>query len=210
MQGPEAPYGSSLYDYFEPLSARAEAERDARLRTIDSEASARRYRDEVKAKLTALMDGSGIARGTTPPRIMGTFRKNGLLIDKVLLEVRPQIFCAGLFMRKEGAPLPCPGALGVCGHSQEGKGWEDYQRFAMGLALKGFAVFIFDPSGQGESHQFKPPKGPTFEHSMTGKAWRSAGLLPAAVFVHDAQAALDYLLSRPEVKKGPAAVTGSS
>ena len=210
MQGADIPYGSSLYDYFEPLSARAEAGRDARLRMIDSEASARCYRDGVKSKLTTLVDGSGIARGTTPPRVTGSFRKNGLLVDKVLLETRPGIFCAGLFMRKEGALLPCPGALGVCGHSQEGKGWEDYQRFAMGLALKGFAVFIFDPSGQGESHQFKPAKGATFEHSMTGKAWRSAGWLPAAVFVHDAQAALDYLLSRPEVKKGPVAVTGSS
>lgn len=210
MQSADIPYGSSLYDYFEVLSAKAEAGRDARLSGIDSERSARRYRDEVKAKLTALMDGSGIAGGTTPPRVTKVFRKNGLLIDKVLLEVRQNIFCAGLFMRKENAPLPCPGALGVCGHSQEGKGWEDYQRFAMGLALKGFAVFIFDPSGQGESHQFKPPKGPTFEHSMTGKMWRSAGLLPAAVFVHDARCALNYLLSRPEVKKGPVAVTGSS
>ena len=210
MKGQEIPYGTSLYDYFEVLSARAEAEREAALRRITTADEARRHCAEVRRKLKALMEDTSIPAGTAPPQVAGTFRKNGLLIDKVLFEPRPGIPCAGLFMRREDLAGPFPGALGVCGHSQEGKGWQDYQRFAMGLAKKGFGVLIFDPPGQGESHQFKPPKGPTYEHSTMGKAWRSAGLLPAAVFIHDAQRALDYLLSRPEVKKGPVAVTGSS
>ena len=206
----DIPYCNSLYDYFDLLNNRANEARCKKIFGVSSFEEAQKHCAEVKKKLTSLMGKDKFPCGTTPPQVVATIKKNGVLIDKVLLEVRPGIFTAGLFLRKEGVSSPMPGILGVCGHSNNGKACDSYQSFAFGLALKGFGVLICDPSGQGECHQFDPPPAPTMEHSILGKALRSAGVLTASLFIHDAQRALDYLVSRPEIDGEKIGVTGSS
>ena len=210
MMNTEISYGTSIYDYLETLSAQRDASRREKIFAVSSFEEAQAHSAEVKAKLKALLGKDVFAKGTHAPRILSTIRKNGLLIDKTVIEVRPGIYTAGLFMRREGATGKLPGVLGVCGHSNDGKACEPYQTFAMSLAMKGFGVFIFDPTGQGECHQFKPALTPTAEHSILGKALRCAGLSTTALFIHDARCALDYLLSRPEIDSERIGVTGSS
>ena len=206
----EIQYPNSLYDYLEPLSARADEERSSRIFAVSTAAEALDHCACVKEKLKSLMEKDRFSKGSAAPQVMTTINKNGVLIDKVVLEVRPGIFNAGLFLRKENPSGKMPGVLGVCGHSMNGKAHDDYQAFAFGLALKGFGVLICDPSGQGESHQFKPPLNPTWEHSILGKALRCSGVLTASLFIHDAKCALDYLCSRPEIDPEKIGITGSS
>ena len=206
----EITYGTSIYDYLENLSAQRDASRREKLFAVSSFEEAQAHSAEVKAKLQKFMEADSFAKGTHAPRVLSTIKKNGLLIDKTVLEVRPGIYTAGLFMRREDSPGKIPGVLGVCGHSNDGKACEPYQTFAMSLAMKGFGVFIFDPTGQGECHQFKPALAPTTEHSILGKALRCAGFSTTALFIHDARCALDYLLSRPEIDGERIGVTGSS
>ena len=210
MINQEIPFGTSLYNYMDVLNTQADRRRREKIFSVTNADEARKHSADVKKTLQELMGKNQFSKGTTPPQVVMSFEKNGLLIDKVLLEVRPGIFCAGLFLRRADAQGKMPGILGVCGHSMDGKASETYQTFAQGLALKGFGVLICDPSGQGESHQFNPPQGPTTEHSVLGKALRSAGILTASLFIHDARCALDYLISRPEIIEDQIGVTGSS
>ena len=206
----EIPYGNSLYDYLEVLSSRADEARRSRIFAVSSEEEAKKHCADVKKRLQNLMEQESFPKGSRPPQVTCTIEKNGVLIDKVILEVRPGVFTAGLFFRKKGNAAPMPGVLGVCGHSMNGKASATYQSFAFGLALKGFGVLICDPSGQGECHQFNPPQAPTNEHSILGKALRCCGTLTSALFIHDAKCALDYLVSRPEIIPDQIGVTGSS
>lgn len=210
MINPEIPYGTSLFDYLDVLNTKADQRRREKIFAVSDREQAQTHCASVKKTLKDLMEKHVFAKGSTPPQVVMTFEKNGLLIDKVLLEVRPGIFCAGLFMRRADAQGKMPGILGGCGHSMDGKASPTYQTFAQGLALKGFGVLICDPSGQGESHQFNPPEAPTFEHSVLGKALRCAGIQTASLFIHDARCALDYLISRPEIIEDKIGVTGSS
>lgn len=206
----EIPFANSLYDYLEPFSARADEARRRKIFAVSSKDEARAHCREVRQCLQELMEKDRFPKGESSPQVLATIEKNGVLIDKVIIEVRPKVYTAGLFMRKKGISGKVPGVLGVCGHSMDGKACDSYQSFAFGLALKGFGVLICDPSGQGECHQFKPPQNPTTEHSLLGKALRAAGILTSALFIHDAKAALDYLVSRPEIMAEKIGVTGSS
>ena len=210
MINPEIPYGTSLYDYFDVLGRNADVRRREKIFAVSTAEEAEKHYTEVKNTLRTLMLHDRFEKGSTPPQVVTTIEKNGVLIDKVLIEVRPGIFNAGLFWRRADIKGKMPGILGVCGHSDNGKACDSYQTFAFGLALKGFGVFMCDPTGQGESHQFKPPKGPTDEHTILGKALRSAGVRTASLFIHDARQALDYLISRPEIIEDQIGVTGSS
>jgi len=210
MINAEIPYGTALYDYLDQLGSCADARRREKLFAVSTAEEAEKHCAEVRNTLRNLMLSNRFTPGTTPPQVVATIEKNGVLIDKVLLEVRPGIFNAGLFWRRADIKGKVPGILGVCGHSDNGKACDSYQSFAFGLALKGFGVFMCDPAGQGESHQFKPAKGPTDEHTIMGKALRSAGLLTASLFIHDAQQALSYLISRPEIIEDKIGITGSS
>mgnify|MGYP003291506992 CR=1 FL=1 len=87
-------------------------------------------------------------------RITGSFRANGTLVDKILFRCADDRWCSGWFIRREQQER-MPGMLFVCGHSNDGKFSSAYQIAAFGLALKGFAVLLTDPIGQGEMSQFK-------------------------------------------------------
>ena len=203
-------YANSLYDYLEPFSARADEARRRKIFAVSSKAEAQAHCEEVKKKLKDLMEKDRFPKGESAPRVLSTIEKNGITIDKVIIEVRPRIFTAGLFMRKKDISGKLPGVLGVCGHSMDGKAHDAYQSFAFGLALEGCGVLICGPAGQGECHQFKPPQGPSAEHSILGKALRASGINASALFIHDAKRALDYLVSRPEIDAERIGVTGSS
>ena len=60
-----------------------------------------------------------------------------------------------------------------CGHSDNGKAYEGYQRACILLAKNGMAVLCYDPIGQGERYQMLDRKGKpvirgTTEHTMAG------------------------------------------
>src|SRR5262249_38330953 len=106
------------------------------------------------------------------PRVVGTLPRDGYRVEKVIFESRPAHHVTANLYLPEGRP-PLPGVLVPCGHSDNGKAYEGYQRACILLAKNGMAVLCYDPIGQGERYQRLDPAGQpvvrgTTEHTMAG------------------------------------------
>ena len=86
----------------------------------------------------------------------------------------------------------------------------------LNLVKKGFAVFAFDPYGQGERLQYFDEKegksrfSPTREHSYPGAQLFINGASTAKYMIWDGIRAVDYLLTRKEVDPERIGITGRS
>ena len=151
------------------------------------------------------------------PRQCGALERAGLTIEKVIFESRPELYVtANLYLPHE-APRPAPAVLVACGHAQNGKAYENYQRVCLGLAARGFVALIYDPISQGERLQYPDPDtggsrvgGCTTEHTFCGNQCTLAGASLAQYMIGDSIRALDYLESRPEVDATRLGMTGCS
>ncbi len=149
-----------------------------------------------------------------PPHVVGTLQRDGYRIEKVIFESRPaHHVTANLYVPEGKAPFP--GILLPCGHSDNGKAYEDYQRACILLAKNGMAVLCYDPIGQGERYQRldaqgKPVIRGTTEHTMAGIGALLVGRQLASYRIWDGLRALDYLASRPEVDPTRLGCTGNS
>ncbi len=141
----------------------------AQLRTPDD---IRRRQQELKARFIESLGGLP-ARTPLNPRVVGTVRGDGFRVENVIYESRPDHHVTANLYLPDG-PGPFPGVLVPCGHSENGKAAEPYQRACILMAKHGLAVLCYDPIGQGERVQLldtnhKPGiKGSTSEHSLVG------------------------------------------
>lgn len=154
------------------------------------------------------------------PQIVGTVTGRGYKIEKIIFESRPQFFVtANLYLPL--TPGPYPGILFPCGHSENGKAAEAYQRTCMLLARTGMAVLIYDPVGQGERKQIlkRDDSGlpiaegvfpSTSEHTITGVAPILLGESLATYRIWDGMRGIDYLCSRPDIDPKRIGCTGNS
>jgi dienelactone hydrolase len=147
-------------------------------------------------------------------RVAGTIQREGHRVEKVLFESRPNHHVTATFYIPDGKP-PFPGVLLPCGHSDNGKAAEAYQRACILLVKSGMAVLCYDPIGQGERYQLLDPKGKpvlrgTTEHTMAGIGALLVGRQEASYRIWDGLRALDYLASRAEVDPGRLGCTGNS
>ncbi|MBM3458061.1 MAG: hypothetical protein FJX77_05965 [Armatimonadetes bacterium] len=135
-------------------------------------------------------------------------------MEKVLYESRPGFHVsAALYLPDR--PGKYPGILFPCGHSENGKAAEAYQRACILLAKNDMVVLCFDPIGQGERKQVLDQAGKsayraTAEHSMVGIGATLLGRNTASAMVWDGIRSLDYLCSRPEVDPKKIGCTGNS
>jgi dienelactone hydrolase len=152
----------------------------------------------------------------TPPngRVVGAMPREGYRIEKVIFESRPKHHVTANLYLPDSKP-PFPGVLLPCGHSDNGKAAETYQRAAILLARNGMAVLCYDPIGQGERYQLldatgKPVIRGTIEHTMAGIGALLVGRQEASYRIWDGIRALDYLASRAEVDPARLGCTGNS
>jgi hypothetical protein len=136
------------------------------------------------------------------PHVVGTLKRDGYRVEKIIFESRPNHHVTANLYVPEGKP-PFPGVLVPCGHSDNGKAHVDYQRMCILLARNGMAVLCYDPIGQGERFQFldtrgKPVVRGTTEHTMAGIGALLVGRQLASYRIWDGFRALDYLASRPK------------
>ncbi len=110
-----------------------------------------------------------------------------------------------------------PAILGVAGHSVNGKASATYQKAWVGFVRQGWAVLAYDPPGQGERLEYfdedlgKSKVGAgVAEHNMAGVPSLLTGRPLAQFFVDDGVAAIDYLLTRPEIDPERIGVAGNS
>lgn len=158
--------------------------------------------------------------GELPPqtplnaRVTARQAGDGYTLEKVLFESQPGFHVTAL-LYLPAAPPPFPAVLHACGHSENAKAYESYQRASILMAKNGIAVLCFDPVGQGERKQVlddqgKPRFQPTAEHAVESPANVLLGRNLARTMAWDGMRAIDYLQSRPEIDPGRIGCMGNS
>ncbi|WP_406693918.1 PKD domain-containing protein [Singulisphaera sp. Ch08] len=174
----------------------------------------RQRQTEIRAKF---LEALGDLPEKTPlnARVVGTEQRDGYRVERLVYESRPgHHVTAVLYLPDANAPVP--GVLVPCGHSQNGKAGETYQRICMLIAKNGMAALCYDPIGQGERLQVLDDQGKaaivgsTTEHTMTGIGSLLVGRSLASYRIWDGIRSLDYLASRPEIDTKRLACTGNS
>ena len=204
------PYGDMLQNYYALYAAETRKIRDERLSSIKSAADAE---NEVRAAAMRVEQAFGKFPQDCPlePKSFGVIEKNGVTIEKVLIQTRENIHATVLVYRKSGAVDVQPGILLVCGHSDLGKAAPHYQKLADSLARMGMTAVVIDPLGQGERKLYP---GLNFssvrEHNLTGKQLSLAGEFFGLYRVYDAKRAVDYMFERSDIDNSRLGVAGVS
>lgn len=149
-------------------------------------------------------------------RVVRTLDRDDYTIELVIFESRPGFHVTGSLYLPKRLTGPLPAVVSPCGHSQNGRCAEPYQRVYISLVKQGFAVLSYDPVSQGERVQYLDAEGRPrvanccHEHCMAGNQLNLVGGNMANLRIWDGIRAIDYLLSRPEVDADRVAVTGNS
>jgi dienelactone hydrolase len=180
---------------------------------IKTSADIERRQKELRAFFLASL-GDVPERTPLNPKVVGSLKRDGYRVDKVIFESRPRHHVTGNLYLPEGNG-PFPGVLVPCGHGDNGKAYESYQRICILLARNGMVALCYDPIGQGERFQLldssgKPVIRGTTEHTMAGIGALLIGRQLASYRIWDGFRALDYLASRTEVDPNRLGCTGNS
>ena len=173
-----------------------------------------KLRRALRARMIERLGGFPAVRTPLNARIAKRIERDGYTVECLIFESRPGAYVTGnLYLPCVRAfQPPYPAAIELCGHTQKGKNKQEYQRAAVLCAKNGVAVLVVDPLSQGERNQCKED----FEGSATSSHLRlgvNALLLGhglAAFEMWDAIRALDYLDSRPDIRKGGYGAFGNS
>lgn len=212
---PSNRFSRMVQEWFVQQVREAEARIRRRLNGLQTAADAEAYVRSVQQRIA---DCFGPLPERTPlnARVTGVLERDSYRVEKVVIESRPNFpVTVNLYLPK-GRPLPAPGVVGSCGHSNNGKMAAAYQSFAQALARLGYVCLIFDPIGQGERLQYvdenlKPRRGiGVSEHLHAGNQQYLVGEFFGTWRAWDGIRALDYLLTRPEVDPRHVGITGNS
>ena len=175
--------------------------------------------EQIKAyqqqRRAAMIDALGGFPEKTPlnAKVTGTIKCDGYRIEKVLFESRPGLIVSAALYLPDGTG-PHPASIVPCGHSDNGKAYESYQRASIILAQHGIAALCYDPPAQGERSQLSDEKGKplpsTIEHTLIGEGDILLGRSIAADFIWDGIRAIDYLQSRSDIDGSKIGCTGNS
>jgi dienelactone hydrolase len=190
------------------------AARAAEVEALKTPADIAARQDRLRKQFVAALGGFP-EKTPLNARTVGTLRRDGYRVEKVIYESRPEHHVTANLYVPDG-PGPFPAVLMPIGHSQNGKAADYVQRGCILLAKNGFAALAYDPIGQGERVQLldklgQPAiKGSTSEHTMTMVGALPTGYCTASYRVWDGIRSLDYLCSRPEVDAKRIGCTGCS
>ena len=151
-------------------------------------------------------------------KITGRIQDPEFTIEKVLFESQPGLYVtANLYLPNEAKyPKPWNGVVVVCGHSHNGKGYENYQRVTALHALNGIAAMIVDPIDQGERFQNidliakKELSASVHGHNLLGIGSILLGRNTAMFEIWDAMRAFDYMQTRDDIRHENLGLAGLS
>ena len=208
-----------LQDHLRPL---VHAALDRRLQAYEALKTPDQIRDYQERLRTEFIESLGGFPARTPlrPRVVGRLQGDGFRVEKLIYESRPGFHVTAVLYLPEAEP-PYPGVLVPCGHSENGKAAELYQRAAILMARNGLAVLCYDPIGQGERKQILQDgadrsgtaKGrfrPTGEHNLAGVSPILLGQNLATYRIWDGIRSIDYLAGRDDVDASRIGCAGNS
>ena len=140
-------------------------------------------------------------------RVTKTEKRAEYSIESVVFASRPGFYLTGLFYRPLGEG-PFPAVAITCGHSENGKACNKYQRWALSYAKAGIAAFVYDPIDQGE--RIFSPNPNCSGHNQIGARATLLGSSFSGMRIYDAMRVFDYLESRPDVDRSRLGLSGQS
>ena len=186
--------------------------REAAYEELNSEAEITAYQRRMRQFFVDQLGGFP-ERTPLGARVVGSKRYDDYRIEKVIYESRPRFYVTAVLYLPLSEP-PYPGILLPCGHSENGKAAEAYQRACILLAKNGMAVLCPDPIGQGERKQLldggRGRFRSTTEHMVDGVAPILLGMNLASYMIWDEMRGIDYLVSRNEIDPSRIGCTGNS
>ncbi len=141
------------------------------------------------------------------PRVLGTLKRDGYTIEKVVFQTRPSVWMTSNAYVPEG-PGKRPAILMVHGHWRGAHVDPVVQSRCIGAAKLGFFVLVVDAFGAGE--RAIGTKLGEYHGEMTGATLLPLGLPLSGLQVYENMRAVDYLRSRPEVDGARIGITGAS
>ena len=195
------------------LGERVDEALDRRLARVESlfqDADVTEYQRELRDVFIQALGGLP-ERTPLDARVTGVLQRDEYRIEKVVYYSQPGVPVTATLYLPAG-PGPHPGVLHSCGHSDDGKAAELYQRASALMAVHGLAVLCVDPLGQGERKQLESHgvTGATTEHMLLGVAPILLGENLATTMIWDGIRGLDYLAARPEIDADRLGVVGNS
>ncbi len=165
-----------------------------------------------KAELrSAMFRGMGaMPTETCPlePRVLGTLRREGYRIEKLVFQSRPDVWVTGSLYVPDPCPERRPAVLVVHGHWRGARRDPTVQARCLGLVKLGFVVLAVDAFGAGERNTTPVPG--TYHGALYGSTLWPTGHSLLGMQVYDNRRAVDYLLTRPEVDGSKLGITGAS
>jgi len=174
-------------------------------------------REEWEERKTFTQAQVALAAGLAPmpevrplnPKIWGTLRHEGCIIQKVRFESMPGLEVTGNLFLPERLQSKAPGILCPHGHWQHGR-VENIERGSVPmrclmLARLGFVVFVYDMVGYNDNNQIL--------HRWPNQILREAALSGAGLFglqTWNSLRSLDFLCAHPQVDPERIGCTGAS
>ena len=202
-----------VHNYLLRLAREALARRDAEYEKLKTPEQIAAYQQRVQQSFVAALGGFP-ERTPLSPQVIAKEDRDGYRVEKVIYESQPRHYVTAVLYLPSAKP-PYPAVLVPCGHSNNGKASEPYQRVCILLAKNGMAALCYDPIDQGERYQLldqqgKPLAGGTVAHCLAGVGSIMLGRSTATFRVWDGMRSIDYLQSRPEIDPQRIGCTGNS
>ena len=202
-----------MHEYLVGKAREALDRRQAEYEKIKTPEQVKAYQERLRQFFVAQLGGFP-ERTPLEPQVVGTVRRDGYRVEKIIFQSQPRHYVTAALYLPDAKP-PYPGVLVPCGHSDNGKAMDSYQRVCILLAKNGMAALCYDPIDQGERFQLldaagKPLAGGTTGHSLVGVGSALLGRNAATFRVWDGMRAIDYLESRPEIDPKRIGCTGNS
>lgn len=170
------------------------------------------YREHLRMRLFQSLGTMPREDVPLEPRIVGTLKRDGYRVEKVLLNTQPGVvMTANAYVpEREGSEVNkrVPAVLCVHGHWPGAKQDPTVQARCIGLVKLGFFVLVVDAIGAGE-RAIETALG-EYHGEMVGATLLPTGQTLAGLQVYDNRRAVDYLQSRPEVDPKKIGITGAS
>ena len=207
---------TSIYRHFSNLAFEQLEDRREKVASLKSVQDWQDRQREVKEKLAKVL-GSFPDKTPLRPQVTKKIERANFTVEHIVYESQPGLYVSSsLYLPKERKGK-LPVIIYCSGHAPEGYRSDTYQHVIQNLVNKGFAVFAFDPVGQGERLEYPADEteksllgGPTKEHSYPGAQAFIAGRSQAWFMIWDGIRAVDYLLTRKEIDAQRIGITGRS
>ncbi len=209
------PYKSSdmMKEYLNEIAIKYLSSFDTNLDRLPDRENLELFKSERRELYWSLIGGKP---EVTPlnPVVVRKGIKSTYKYEVLYFESQPNFFVSAvLYLPLSSPPYPC--VIVPCGHSQEAKGYAEYQKLCILLAQNGISALIYDPPGQGERITFLKEDGSpeiwgTAEHTIIGLGCILLGENYARYEIWDGIRAIDYIQTREDIIKDKIGCSGNS